>query len=257
MTALLVVNCAVIGLMIGSFLNVVVYRVPAGRSIVQPPSACASCDTRLTVLDLVPVLSWVALRGRCRHCGAAVSARYAMVELLTCSLFALTAWRIGWTWALPAYLVFAAFLVVLSFIDLDTQLLPRKLVYAAGACGLVSLIAAALLDDQPERIQWAAIGAAGVLVAFLAIYAAAKGGFGFGDVRLGAVLGWYLGWQGLPFAPVGIFAGFLLGSVVGVALMASGRAGRRTALPFGPFLAAGALVVLLAGRPFVDTVWPL
>ncbi|MGD9701604.1 MAG: A24 family peptidase [Acidimicrobiia bacterium] len=257
MTAGLVIFCGLFGLLIGSFLNVVIYRVPAGRSVVQPPSACAACETRLTAVDLVPVLSWLALRGRCRHCGASVSARYAVVELMTGACFALTAWRIGMTWALPAYLVLAAFLVALSFIDLDTQLLPRRIVYAAGACGIGTLALAAVLDDQPERLRWAAIGAAGALVAFLAIYAAARGGFGFGDVRLGAVLGWYLGWQGLPFAPVGIFLGFVLGATVGIVLMAVGKAGRRTAVPFGPFLASGAFLAIVAGRPLVDRMWPL
>ena len=257
MTALLVINCGVFGLLIGSFLNVVIHRVPAGRSVVAPPSACGACETRLTAVDLVPVLSWLALRGRCRHCAAPVSARYAVVELMTGACFALTAWRIGATWALPAYLLLAAFLVVLSFIDLDTQLLPRRIVYAAGICGIATLALAAFLDDQPERLRWAAIGAAGALAAFLAIYAAARGGFGFGDVRLGAVLGWYLGWQGLPFAPVGIFLGFLLGAAVGLVLMTVGKAGRRTAVPFGPFLAGGAFLAIIAGRPFVDRMWPL
>jgi leader peptidase (prepilin peptidase)/N-methyltransferase len=186
-----------------------------------------------------------------------VSARYAVVELTTAAAFGLTAWRVGLSWALPVYLVLVCFLVVLSFIDLDTMLLPRRLVYAAGTCGIAGLAAAAFLDDEPQRLAWAAIGAAGVLATFFVIYVAARGGFGFGDVRLGAVLGWYLGWQGLAFAPVGIFLGFLLGSVVGVVLMLVGRTGRRTAVPFGPFLAAGAFLAIVAGRPLVDRMWPL
>ena len=257
MSALLVGWSAVLGLLVGSFLNVVILRVPAGRSIVTPPSACGSCGSRLTARDLVPVLSWVVLRGRCRHCGVAVTARYAVVELVTAACFAVTAWRIGWAWALPAYLVLAAFLVALSVIDLDTHLLPRRIVYAAGVTGVITLALAAALDEQPERLGWAAIGAVGVLLAFLVIYAAARGGFGFGDVRLGAVLGWYLGWQGLAFAPVGIFLGFLLGATVGSALIVVGRAGRRTAVPFGPFLAGGAFLAIVAGRSLVDRVWPL
>jgi leader peptidase (prepilin peptidase) / N-methyltransferase len=211
MTGLLIGCCVLYGLLVGSFLNVVIYRVPAGRSVVSPPSACPVCEERLTARDLVPVLSWLVLRGRCRHCGTAVSGRYAVVELATAGCFALTAWRIGWAWALPAYLALGAFLVVLSVIDLDTKLLPRRIVYAAGACGILTLALAAFLDDEPERLGWAAAGAVGVFAVFLVIYHAARGGFGFGDVRLSAVLGWYLGWQGLAFAPVGIFLGFLLG----------------------------------------------
>jgi leader peptidase (prepilin peptidase)/N-methyltransferase len=122
---------------------------------------------------------------------------------------------------------------------------------------VASLVLAALLDDEPQRLRWAAIGALGALGVFYVIYLAARGGFGFGDVRLGAVLGWYLAWQGLPFAPVGIFLGFVLGATVGVALMILGKAGRRTAVPFGPFLASGAFLAILAGRPFIDKVWPL
>lgn len=257
MRVLLVTWCGAMGLLIGSFLNVVILRVPAGRSVVRPPSSCGACGAQLTARDLVPVLSWAVLRGRCRHCGVGVPARYAVVELVTAVCFALTAWRIGLAWSLPAYLVLAAFLVVLSFIDLDTHLLPRRIVYAAGATGVATLAVAAILDEQPERLQWAAIGAIGVLIVFVVIYTAARGGFGFGDVRLGAVLGWYLGWQGLAYAPVGIFLGFALGATVGSALMVLGRAGRRTAVPFGPFLAGGALLAIVAGQPLVDRVWPL
>jgi leader peptidase (prepilin peptidase) / N-methyltransferase len=252
-----VVPAFVLGLLIGSFLNVVIYRVPARRSVVEPPSACPSCDTRLTALDLVPVLSWLALRGRCRHCSASISSRYPMVELITAVLFALVAWRIGATWSLPAYLVFTAFLVALSGIDIDTKTLPNRLVYPAVYVGLVLLVAAALVDGEPKRLIWGAIGSVGVLLVFRLIHAISPNGFGFGDVRLGALLGWHLGWLGLAYVPVGIYAGFVLGAAVGVAMLIVRRAGRRTAIPFGPFLAAGSLLVIVAGRPFVDTVWPL
>jgi leader peptidase (prepilin peptidase) / N-methyltransferase len=251
-----IIPAFVLGLVIGSFLNVVIYRVPARRSVVEPPSACPSCETRLTALDLVPVLSWVALRGKCRHCEASISSRYPIVELITAVLFGLVAWRIGATWSLPAYLVFTAFLIALSGIDIDTKTLPNRLVYPSAAAGLVLLAVASLVDGEPRRLVWAAVGALSVLAVFRLIHAVSPNGFGFGDVRLGAVLGGHLGWLGLAYVPVGIYAGFVLGAGVGLAMMIGRRAGRRTALPFGPFLAAGSLLAIVAGSSFVDTVWP-
>ena len=252
-----VVPCVVLGLLVGSFLNVVIYRVPARVSIVAPPSACPACHTQLGPIDLVPVLSWVFLRGRCRTCDAPISARYPMVELLTAVLFGVVAWRIGVSWALPAYLVFTAFLIALSGIDVDTKTLPNRVVYPSLFAGLALLAVAAVLVDEPRRLWWAAVGAAAVFAVFRVIHSVSPNGFGFGDVRLGAVLGWHLGWLGLAYVPVGIYAGFVLGAAVGLVLMIARRAGRRSALPFGPFLAAGSLLVIVAGRSFVDTVWPL
>jgi leader peptidase (prepilin peptidase) / N-methyltransferase len=252
-----VVPAFVLGLVIGSFLNVVIYRVPARRSVVEPPSACPSCETRLTALDLVPVFSWLALRGKCRHCSAPISSRYPLVELITATLFGLVAWRIGATWSLPAYLVFTAFLVALSGIDIDTKTLPNRLVYPAVGVGLVLLAVASLVDGEPRRMLWGAIGSLSVLVVFRLIHAVSPNGFGFGDVRLGALLGGHLGWLGLAYVPVGIYAGFVLGAVVGVGMMIGRRAGRRSAIPFGPFLAAGSLLAIVAGSSFVNTVWPL
>jgi leader peptidase (prepilin peptidase) / N-methyltransferase len=248
---------AVFGLVIGSFLNVVIARVPAKRSVVNPPSACPGCDHQLTARDLVPVFSWLLLRGRCRHCSMRISARYPLVELLTAVLFGLVAWRIGERWELFAYLVFVAFLVALAGIDFDTKTLPRTLVFAAGLAGVVLLSVASLITDDVRRLGWAAIGGVAVYAVFRLIYAIVPHGFGFGDVRLGSVLGWHLGWLGLSYVPVGIYAGFVLGAVVGVGMMIARRAERRTALPFGPFLAAGTLLVILLGGTTVDTLWPL
>ena len=252
---LLALPLAGAGAISGSFLNVVIHRVPAKESIVRPPSHCPSCETRLAPLDLVPVASWLVLRGRCRYCSAPISVRYPVVETLTAALFAVIGWRIGWNAALPAYVVLTGFLVALAAIDIDTTTLPRRLVYACAGAGAVLLGAASLAEHSTRRLQWAAVGAVSVYVAFRLIHAAARGGFGYGDVRLGAVLGGYLGWLGLPYVPIGIFMGFVLGSIVGVALMVGGGAGRRTALPFGPFLAGGALVTIAAGPSFVHALW--
>ncbi len=252
---LLSVPLAGVGAISGSFLNVVIHRVPAKESIVLPPSHCPTCDTHLAPGDLVPIVSWILLGGRCRYCEASISARYPLVEGLTATLFVLVGWRIGLNAALPAYLVLAGFLVVLSMIDIDTTTLPRRLIYGCAASGAVLLGIASLVDDTWHRLRWAAIGAVAVYVAFRALHAAARGGFGYGDVRLGALLGGYLGWLGMSYVPIGIFLGFVLGSFVGLALMVSGSASRRTALPFGPFLAAGALATIAAGPAFVEALW--
>ncbi|MGD9704266.1 MAG: A24 family peptidase [Acidimicrobiia bacterium] len=169
-------------------------------------------------------------------------------------LTTITSWRLGMVWQLPAYLALATLLVPLSVIDLDTKTLPRPLVYAIALSGLLLLVPAALLAGEPKRIWWGVIGAVGALVVLWFLYATARGRFGFGDVRLGAVLGGHLGWLGLRFVPVGIFLGFVLASVAGVALIVSNRATRNSSVPFGPFLAAGALVTIVAGQPLVDAM---
>jgi leader peptidase (prepilin peptidase)/N-methyltransferase len=244
----------VLGLVVGSFLTVVISRVPEGRSIVRPGSACDGCGAELTGADLVPVVSWIVLRGRCRHCGTSIGPMPVVVELLTAGSFTAMAWRLGWSWALPGFLVLVAALIALSFIDLATKRLPRKITYVAAALGVPWLMVAALVDDEPDRITTTFVGAGIALVAFLAVYLGARGGFGDGDVRLAPLLGAHLGWFDLWHVAIGLFMGFVIGAVVGVAMMAVGRAGRRTALPFGPFMAIGAVVVILMGDPIID-VW--
>jgi leader peptidase (prepilin peptidase)/N-methyltransferase len=246
---------AVFGLLIGSFLTVVVDRVPRGASIVTPGSACGNCGLRLGPLDLVPVGSWLALRGRCRQCGARIGIEPLVVELLTAGLFALMAWEFATSWEMVAFCVFAAGLVALSIIDLKTKRLPRQITYTTAAIGAPLLAIAALVADEPERIRNAVLGAAIAFALMLLIYVVSRGGMGDGDVRLAPLLGMYLGWLNPGIVPVGLFFGFLLGAVVGVGLMASGAAGRRTKIPFGPFLAAGALVAVFVGQQFVDAVW--
>lgn len=243
------------GAISGSFLNVVIHRVPAQESIVLPPSHCPSCDTHLAALDLVPIFSWVVLRGKCRYCSTAISKRYPLVEALTGLLFAVVGWRLGWRPELAPYLVLVGFLVALGAIDIDTTTLPRRLIYACSGAGAALLAISSAVHDEWNRMRWAAIGAGSVYLVFRVIHAAARGGFGYGDVRLGAMLGGYLGWLGLSYVPIGIFMGFVLGSLAGMALMVGRKADRRTALPFGPFLAGGALLTIAAGPSFVDALW--
>jgi leader peptidase (prepilin peptidase)/N-methyltransferase len=244
--------CALFGLLVGSFLNVVIYRVPRHESLVRPASHCPTCQHELGPLELVPVVSWVALRRRCRSCGARISARYPLVELLTAGLWAAMGVRFEDSWGLPAFLALAASLVALSGVDLDTKTLPRQMIYVAAAIAVPLLVAGALLEAEPERIWWAAAGAAIGVAALGAIHLAAPHGMGLGDVRLAGLLGLHLGWLSIGHVPVGLFLGFVLGAVVGVAMMAVGRAGRKTALPFGPFLAAGTELAILWGEPVLD-----
>jgi leader peptidase (prepilin peptidase) / N-methyltransferase len=239
------------GLIVGSFLNVVIYRVPEGLSVVRPGSACPQCHEPITPRDNIPVLSWLVLRGRCRHCQAPIPARYPLVEALSAVVWI----ALGW-WALgpdgidpllPLLLILGSAGVALSFIDLDHHRLPNVIVlplYPVTAAGLV--LAGALSGEWP--VGPALAGAAAWLAVIGGIWLVTRGrGMGLGDVKLAPVLGATLGWVSVGSAAVGLFAGFVLGAVVGVVLIARGRAGRRSHLPFGPFLLVGAAVGLFAG----------
>ncbi len=253
--SLLIVVMVVAGLVIGSFLTVVVDRVPQGASVVAPPSRCGSCGLRLGPLDLVPVISWLALRGKCRQCRAPIGIEPIVVELITASLFVLMAIRFDDTRAaIPAYCILMAVLVAQTWIDLRTKRLPREITYTGVVLGAVALAIAAIVIGEPERLWMMALGALIALVAMWLIYIASRGGMGDGDVRLAPLLGLYLGWINPGIVLPGLFFGFVAGAVVGVAMMAVDRAGRRTAVPFGPFLALGTVVAIFAGQHFVDLV---
>lgn len=251
MLAALVAGCALFGLLVGSFLNVVIHRVPRQESVVRPRSRCPGCGTQLAERDNIPVVSWLVLRGRCRSCSAPISLRYPAVELLTGLLFGATAARFGFAWELPAFLVLMAALVALSGIDLDTFLLPKRIVWPSFAAGVVLLGAAAVATDDWQGAREAAIGAALAFAALFAIHLISPRGMGFGDVRLALVLGLHLGWLELPAVPLGLFLGFLTASVVGVGLMLRGSRGRKDRIPFGPFLALGTVLAVLFGEPIL------
>lgn len=254
-TTLVLIACAVMGLLIGSFLTVVVDRVPRGDSVVAPPSACGACGNRLTALDLVPVASWLALRGRCRHCGARIGVEPIVIEVANAAMFVLFGLEFGADPVLPAFCVLAAALVALVWIDLREFRLPREITYTAFVVGGVGLVVAAVANGEPERIWQALLGAGIALAVMGLIYVASRGGMGDGDVRLAPLLGLYLGYLNPGIVPVGLFLGFLLGAVVGVVAMAIGKGGRKTALPFGPFLAAGTVIAVFAGQGVVDRIW--
>jgi leader peptidase (prepilin peptidase)/N-methyltransferase len=251
-TALLVAACGLLGLFIGSFLNVVIYRVPAGLSVVSPRSRCPRCETEIKAYDNVPVVSWLVLRGRCRSCGEPISARYPLVEVFTGLLFALTAWWLGLAWDLPAFLYLAAIAVALSMIDFDTKRLPDAIVLPSYVVSGVLLALAALLDARWDDLLRGALAGAAVFAFYFLLAVIKPGGMGFGDVKLGGILGLYLGWLSWGAVIVGTFAGFVLGAVVGVAVMATGKGGRKTKVPFGPFMFIGTYLAFAVAQPIVD-----
>lgn len=249
-----VVISALYGLLIGSFLTVVVDRVPRGASIVQPGSACGNCGLRLGPLDLVPVFSWLALRGRCRKCHTNIGTEPLVLELSTSLLFGLTAWHFGLSWRTPAYCALMGGLVGLSWIDLRTRRLPREIIYGTAGVVLPLLVVAALVERAPERLWMMALGAAIALAIMALVYLVSRGGMGEGDVRLAPLLGAALGFLNPGLAPIGLLFGFATGAVVGVGVMVLRRGDRKTAIPFGPFLALGTLMAIFWGQRYIDFI---
>ena len=299
--AYLVVVAGVLGLLIGSFLNVVAYRVPAKISLLRE-SRCPHCDAKIRPWQNVPVLSWIALRGRCANCGARISVRYPIVEALAGVAFAVVVWwgvsypaglgfstrfahstteGAGWgvstrfarsttggegfaggatggggaaaeEWALAlvivAFLYFVSISIVLTLIDLDTHRLPNSIVLPSyGVAGILFTIAAWLTDDWGALLR-AGIGMAALYLFYYVLRLARPGGMGGGDVKLAGVIGIYLGWIGWGALAVGAFAAFLWGGLFGIALLLLRRAGRKTAIPFGPWMILGAWTGVFAGE---------
>jgi leader peptidase (prepilin peptidase)/N-methyltransferase len=244
--AILFAPVALLGLAIGSFLNVVIHRVPRNVSLVRPASRCPHCGAGIRARHNVPVLGWLLLSGRCADCRAPISARYPLVEAGTAVLFVLVAWRFGWSAALPAYLYLTAVGIALALIDLDTHRLPNRIVLPSYLVGGVLLAAASRDWATAGR---AVAGLAGLFALYFVIAWVRPNGMGFGDVKLAGLLGLYLGWLGWSSLLVGAFAGFAIGALVGLVLLVAGRAGRRTEVAFGPFMLAGVLLALFAAAP--------
>ena len=240
--------CGVLGLLVGSFLNVVIWRVPRGESVVRPPSACPRCHSPIRARDNVPVLSWLWLGGHCRDCGEPVSIRYPCVELSSAVLWALLAWHFGAGWQLPAFLYLAAVGLALAVIDLDVQKLPDALTLPSYVVGIVLLATAALAGHDAWSLIRALIGMAILYAFYLLLVVIYPKGMGWGDVKLAGVLGLYLGYLGWGPLLVGAFFGFFFGGVVGATLMAARKVGRKSKVPFGPFMLAGALLAIFYGN---------
>jgi leader peptidase (prepilin peptidase) / N-methyltransferase len=235
----------VLGLVIGSFLNVVAYRLPRGESLVSPRSRCPGCETPIASRDNVPVLSWLLLRGRCRHCGVRISARYPLVEAATALLYIAVVLAAGADRDVWLGIAFVTLLVPVTLIDLDVRLIPNRILLP-GAVVALGLVAALQPDDLVEHLIAAASAGGFLLLAALAH----PRGMGMGDVKLAGVMGLYLGRAVGPAMLVALVSG----TIVGLAIIAikGAKEGRKTPVPFGPFLAFGGVVGLLAGDQIVD-----
>jgi leader peptidase (prepilin peptidase) / N-methyltransferase len=236
----MVVAVALFGLAIGSFLNVVIARVPAGRSLVHPGSACPGCSAPLAWHDNIPVLSYLLLRGRCRTCAMRISWRYPIVEATTAALFVLAYVALGPSADFVIALVLLPALVAMTAIDLQHQMIPDVITLPGITVGF-------LMNIALGRMSWVD-SVIGILIGgglFLVIILVSRGGMGGGDLKLGAMLGAFLGWKALLF---GLFVAIVLGGVIGVALLATGVRGRKDPIPFGPFLAAGGAMALVWGE---------
>ena len=250
------------GLVFGSFLNVVVHRVPRKESIVRPGSRCPSCGHELSAVDNIPVVSWLLLKGRCRYCRTPISARYPAGELLTAAVWVLAVLRRdelvppgttdGRDWQLLAFLPFLWVLVALSLIDLEHKILPNKIVYPSVAAGVPLLAITAAMGPGLDSWVRALLGAVAGAGGFLIVALISPAGMGMGDVKLAGLIGLFLGYLGWGRIVIAFFAAFAVGAVVGIALMLTGKAGRKTAIPFGPFMALGAIISALAGQGLLD-----
>lgn len=252
MTALLCALSALLGLAIGSFLNVVIWRVPRGESVVHPSSACPSCGHPIGARDNVPVLSWLLLSGQCRHCHERIVVRYPLVEIATAALFVVAALRFGPSWELPAFLYLAAITVALAMIDIDVHRLPNAIVLPSYLVAGVLLVGAALLQRDPGTAVRLVLAGLALYAFYFLLALIYPAGMGFGDVKLAGVLGLYLGYLGWGEVVLGGFLGFLVGGLGGVVLIVLRRGGRKSKIPFGPYMLLGTWIAILAGRSLVE-----
>lgn len=247
MTGLVAGIAGLFGLAFGSFVNVVAYRVPIGRSVVNPPSACPACDSPIRPRDNVPVVSWMLLRGRCRDCREPISARYAAVEASTGILFAATVLLVDITWILPAYLWFVAVTIALILTDLDHKRIPNRILYPGTVVGLAALSAGAFLEGSAGELGRGVLGGVFYFGGLFVLALIARGGFGFGDVKLAFLLGLFLAFRGWEHLVVGVFLAFFIGGLLALALLLTRKKGRKDAVPFGPSLVLGAWIGIAYG----------
>ena len=243
----ILVLATIMGLAIGSFLNVVIYRLPLGQSLLTPPSTCPSCRTRLRAIDNVPVLSWLALGGKCHHCKAPISPQYPLVEFVTGVLFLLITWVTPMGPLLASRLVLVVILITLFGIDLHHQILPNTITLPGIAIGFLFSLAGP--PGWIDSLLGILLGA-GILYGIAAAYYAVRReeGLGMGDVKMLAMIGAFLGWKAVL---VTLILSSFSGALVGIGLIAFSRGGMRLALPFGTFLSLGALAAMLVGEPLV------
>jgi leader peptidase (prepilin peptidase)/N-methyltransferase len=238
-----------VGLCIGSFLNVCIHRLPLGASIAKPPSSCPGCGARIRWYDNLPVISWVLLRGRCRHCKAPISIRYPIVELLT-GAFAMILWlRFGLDWQVFIYFVFVSALLVITFIDLDHRIIPDTISLPGIPIGFAASFLLPDITWSDALIGILAGGGTLLTIAWGYQLLTGKDGMGGGDIKLLAMIGAFLGWKGVLFT---IMASSFIGTLVGVMIMVKAGKGMKLAIPFGPFLSIGAVVYIFFGPQLIE-----
>lgn len=244
-----------LGAVIGSFLNVCIYRMPRDMSVIVPSSRCPSCNNPIRPWDNIPFVSYVHLRGKCRHCGEKISFRYFLVEAINAFLYVAVLWRFGPGWDAVLYAVLCSALIVITFIDLDFQIIPDRITLVGIPVGLV---AGSLILPDPF-MRFSALGFKSSLIGFLVggglfylIAVVSKGGMGGGDIKMMAMIGGLMGWKSVLLIT---FLGSLSGSVIGIFLMVYKGKGRKSKIPFGPFLALGTVITLFFGQEIL--IWYL
>jgi leader peptidase (prepilin peptidase)/N-methyltransferase len=239
----------VLGAVIGSFLNVCIYRIPAGKSIVSPPSSCPNCGHRIRCYENVPILSYLFLGGKCSSCKKKISPRYPLIEAFTGLLFVAVIYAFGFSLATPVYWLFVAALVVITFIDLDHQIIPDVISLPGIPIGFACSFYIPWLSWSDSLLGILVGGGILLAIAWLYEVIAKREGMGGGDIKLLAMLGAFLGWKAI--LPV-VFLSSLLGTLVGVPLMLLQKGDTKFAIPFGPFLAASAIVYLFWGAALIN-----
>jgi len=234
----------ILGLIGGSFLNVVIYRLPLKKSIIFPSSHCPYCETKLKYYDLIPVLSYIINKGKCRYCGEKISFQYPIVELLTGLLFLLTFLNYDLTSEFIIFIFLISVLIVVSFIDIKYQIIPNEITFTFIPIGLIL----SLFFNHIKFLD-SLLGLlipAGILLLIAFIY---KKGMGIGDVKLIGMIGVFIGWE---YALISIFIGALFGSIYGIYMMVTVNITRKTRIPFGPFISLGAVIMILYGSLLID-----
>ncbi len=244
MTVTFIILSALFGLVVGSFLNVCIDRLPAKRSLAYPPSHCDACQKPLKIQDLIPVFSYLWLRGKCRYCGMKIPQRVLWVELFTGCVFAFLFWRYGLSWEFPLAAFYTSVLLVLAMIDLRHNLILNVIVYPTS---IVALIIGFFVPDFDiyKGVLGGAIGFAVLLIPALIM----RKGMGWGDVKMAGLIGLMLGF---PVVLVGLFLGILMGGIFAASLILFGKKSRKDTIPFGPWLASGAFTALIYGKEILD-----
>lgn len=244
----MVILVFIYGIVIGSFLNVCIYRIPSGESLMMPPSHCGSCDTRLRWKDLVPILSYLLLKGRCRYCGEKISIRYPAIEFMTGIVLSLIYIKYGISFEFFKYSVLTLFLIVIAMIDFDTTDVYSKVVYSGMAIGAVFAVIGYFVYGQSilTYVAGACIG----LVIIGGIYLL-TGGIGAGDIEISVLCGMFLGWQ---LTIVYILVSFIIGGILGISLIVAKIKDKRDYIPLGPSLAIGAYIAMTLGDLYLKTI---